>query len=120
MNPNLLTDGMPSASPTVIGEVQQDAPGVLIDDVGNFRDLGEVGIGKGVACNILLACPMLDTGRTFKYDDENDEFVVSGPSEAYVFARRLRPDGNKTGFCTRDFAYVATWLRTSAATPLEK
>ena len=108
MNPNLLTNVVPSASPTVIGGVQQDAPGVRIDDVGNFRDLGEVGIGKGAACNILSACQMLDTGRTFKYDDENDEFIVSGPSEAYVFARRLRPDGSKTRFYTRDFAYVAT------------
>ena len=107
-NPNLLTNVAPSGSPTVIGGVQQGAPGVRIDDVGNFRDLGEVGIGKGAACNILSACQMLDTGRTFKYDDKNDEFIVSGPSEAYVFARRLRPDGSKTRFYTRNFAYVAT------------
>jgi len=51
---------------------------------------------------------MLDTGRTFEYDDENDEFIVSGLSEAYVFLRRLRPDGSKTQFYTRYFAYVAT------------
>ena len=51
---------------------------------------------------------MLDIGRTFKCDDENHEFIVSGPSEAYVFARRLRPDGIKPRFYTRDFAYVAS------------
>jgi len=81
---------------------------VRINDVGNFRDLGEVGIGKGAACNILSTCQMLDTGRTFKYDDKNDEFIVSNPDEAYVFARRLRPGGSKTRFYTRNFAYVAT------------
>ena len=107
-NPNLLTDVVQSASPTIIGGVQQGASGVRIDDVGNFRDLGEVGVGKGAACNILSACQMLDTGRTFKYDDKNDEFIIYGPSEAYVFARRLRPDGSKTRFYTRDFAYVST------------
>ena len=73
-----------------------------------FRDLGEVGIGKGAACNILSACQMFDTERTFKYDDKNDEFTVSGLGEAYVFTHRLRPDGNKTQFYTRNFAYVAT------------
>jgi hypothetical protein len=51
---------------------------------------------------------MLDIGRTFKYDDENDESIVSDPSEAYVFFRCLRPDGSKTRFYTRDFACVAT------------
>jgi hypothetical protein len=51
---------------------------------------------------------MLDTGRDFKYNDENDEFIVAGQSEAYIFARRLRPDGSKTRFYTRDFANVAT------------
>ena len=39
---------------------------------------------------------------------QNDEFIVTGPSEEYVFARRLRPDGSKTSFYTRNFAYVAT------------
>ncbi len=51
---------------------------------------------------------MLDTGRTFKYDNKNDEFILSSPSDAYVFARRQRPDGNKTRFYTRNFAYIAT------------
>ncbi len=74
-NPNLLTDIVPSASPTVIGGVQQGAPGVRIDDVGNFRDLGDVAIGKGDACNVLSACQVVDTERTFKYDDENDKFI---------------------------------------------
>jgi hypothetical protein len=55
-NPNLLTNVAPSGSPTVNGGVQQGAPGVpRIDDVGSFRDLGEVGIGKGAACNIRSA-----------------------------------------------------------------
>ncbi len=47
-NPDLLTNVTPSASPTVIGGLQQGAPGVRIDEVGNFRDLGEVGIGSCV------------------------------------------------------------------------
>ncbi len=81
-NPNLLTDLARSDSPIVIGGIQQGAPGVRIDDVGNFRDLGQVGIGKGAAYNILSACQMLDTDMTFKYDDKNDEFVVAGPSES--------------------------------------
>jgi hypothetical protein len=101
-NPNLLTNAAPSGSPTVIGGVQQDAPGVRIDDVGNFRDHGKDGIGKGAACNILSPCQMLDIGRTFRYNDKNDEFIVSGPSDAYVFARRLRPDDSKTRFYTRE------------------
>ena len=71
-----------------------------IDDVGNFRDLGEVGIGKKVACNLVSMCQLLDTDRTFKYDGKNDEFIVSGPSEACVFARRLWPDGSKMRFYT--------------------
>ena len=98
--PNLLTNVTPSGSPTVIGGVQQGAPGVRIDDVGNLRALGEVGIGKGATCNILSACQMLDTGRTCKYDDKNDEFIVSGPSEAHVCARQLRPDSSKTRLYT--------------------
>ncbi len=110
-NPNLQADVAPRYSPIVIGGVQQGAPGVRIDDVGNFCHLGQVGIGKGAACNILSACQMLDTGRTFKYEDKNDEFVVAVPSEVYVFARRLRPDGSKTRFYTRNFAYVATVVK---------
>jgi hypothetical protein len=51
---------------------------------------------------------MLDTGRKFKYDDKNDEFVATGLNESYVLARRLRPDGSKTRFYTRNFAFVAT------------
>jgi hypothetical protein len=50
----------------------------------------------------------LDTGGTgSKYNDGKDEFIVSGPSEAYVFIRRLGPDGTKTRGYTRDFVYVA-------------
>ena len=111
-NPNLLTDVAPSNSTTVIGGVQQGAPGVRIDDVGNLRDLGEVGIGKGAACKSLSACQMLDIDRTFKYDDKNDEFVVTGPRESYVFARRIIPDGSKPRFYTHHFAYIATVAKT--------
>ena len=50
---------------------------------------------------------MLDIGRSFKYDDKNNEFIVCGPSEASVFARRLSPGGSKMLFYTRNFAYVA-------------
>ncbi len=106
-NPNLLTDIVPSASPILIGSVYQGAPGVRIDEVGNFRDLGEVVVGIGAACNILSACQMLETSKTFNYDDKNDELIVSAPSETYVFARRLRLDGSKTRFYTRYFANVA-------------
>ena len=49
MNPDLLTDVVPNASPTVIGGVQQGAPGVRIDNVRNFYNLGEVGVKKGAA-----------------------------------------------------------------------
>ncbi len=76
--------------------------------MGNFRDLGEFGIGKGAACNILSACQMLDTEKTFKYDNNNDEFDATGLNEAYVFARRLRPHGSNTRFYVRNFPYVAT------------
>jgi hypothetical protein len=76
--------------------------------VGNFRGLGEVAIAKGVACNILFACQMLDTGRTFKYDDKNEDFVITGLNESYAFACRRRPDGSKTRFYTLKFAFVAT------------
>ena len=78
-NPNILINVALIGSPTVIGGVQQGAPGVRIDDVRNFRDLGEVGIGKGAACNIFSACQMLDTGRTFIYDDNNDVFKWPRP-----------------------------------------
>ncbi len=63
-NPSLLTDVAPSYSPTLIWGVQQGAPGVRIDDVGKFRDLGKVGIAMRAACNILSACQMVDTGRS--------------------------------------------------------
>jgi hypothetical protein len=46
-NPSLLIDIAPSDSPILIGGVQQGAPGVCNDDVANFRDLGEVGLGRG-------------------------------------------------------------------------
>jgi hypothetical protein len=55
-NPSLLTDVSLSNSPALIEGFQQGAPGVRIDDVENFRDLGDVGIGKEAACNILFAC----------------------------------------------------------------
>jgi len=77
-NPDLLTDSVPSATPTMIGGFQKGAPGVRNDDVGNFRDLGRVGIGNGASCNILSACQMKDTGRAFIYDNDKDEFVVTG------------------------------------------
>ncbi len=47
---------------------------------------------------------MLYIDRTFEYDDNSHEFVVTGLNESYVFARRLRPDGSKTRFYTRNFA----------------
>jgi len=50
---------------------------------------------------------MLDTDMIFKFDGTNDEFVVNEPSESYVFVHRQRPDGNKTRFYTRNFAYAA-------------
>jgi len=39
-NPDLLSHIFPSAAPTIFGGVQKGAPGVRIDDVGTFRDLG--------------------------------------------------------------------------------
>jgi len=51
---------------------------------------------------------MLDTDIKFKYDDKNDDFVVTLPRKSYVFTRRLRPDSNKTRLYTRHFAYITT------------
>ncbi len=59
------------------------------------------------AFNILSACQILDTGRTFKYDDKNDELVVTELNKSYVFACRLRPDGSKPRFYTRNFSFGA-------------
>ncbi len=106
-NPDLLTYIAPSATPTMIGDIQKGAPGVRIDDVGSFLDLGRVGREKGASCNILSACQMKNTGRVFSYDNDKDEFVVTGTSLDYVFTRRLRDDGTMTRFYTRDFAHVA-------------
>ena len=92
----------------MIAGVQKGALGVRIDDVGTFRDLDRVGIGKSASCNILSACQMKDTGRAFSYDNDKDEFVVTGKSEDYVYICRLRDDGTKTRFYTHDFAHVAT------------
>ena len=83
VNPDLLSHIVPSAAPTIVGGVQKGAPGVRIDDVGTFRDLGQVGIGKGASCNILSACQMVDTGRSFSYDNDKDEFVVAGSDQEY-------------------------------------
>jgi len=107
-NPDLLTDIFPSATPIMFGGVQKGAPNVRIDDVGTFRDLGRVGIGKGASCNILSACQMNDTGRALSYDNDKDEFIVTGESQDYVLNRHLRDGGTNTRFYTRDITHVAT------------
>jgi hypothetical protein len=71
-NPNPLTNVASSGFPTMIGVVQQGPLRVRIDDVRNFRDFGEVGIGKVDACTILYAYQMLDTNGTFKYDNKKE------------------------------------------------
>jgi len=106
-NPDLLTDIVPSAAPTIIEGDQKGALGVRIDDVSTFRDLGRVGIGKGASCDILSVCEMKDTGKAFSYDNDKDEFVVTGESQDYVFTRHLRNDGTNTRFYTHDFVHAA-------------
>ena len=107
-NPDLLSHIVPSAAFTIVGGVQKSAPWICIDDAGTFSDLGQVGVGKGASCNILPACHMVDTGRSFDCDNDKDEIVVTGTNQEYVFTRRLRADGTKARFYTRDFAHVAT------------
>ena len=51
---------------------------------------------------------MVDTVRSFTYENDKDEFVVAGNDQEYVFTCRLRADGTKSGFYTRAFAHGAT------------
>ncbi len=97
-NPNLLTNAASSGFPTVIGGVQQGTPGVRIDDAGNFRDLGEVSIGKGAACNLLSACQMFDTGRTFKYDDKTRSSLSPAQARPMYLPAKYGPTAARRGY----------------------
>jgi hypothetical protein len=77
-NHNLLSHIVPSAAPTIVWGVQKGAPGVRIDDIGTFRDLSSVGVGKGASSNIISACQMVDTGRSFSYD--TTRMILSSPA----------------------------------------
>ena len=106
-NSELLRDFAKSDTPMMIGCVQKGV-GTRVDDEGTFRDLGTVVIAAGAMGNILSACQMVDTGRPYRYDGAKDEYIVAGTDNDYVFTRRLREDGSKSRFYTRDFALVAT------------
>ena len=107
-NTDLLRDIIPSNAPTVIGGVQKGAPGIRLDDEGVFRDLGTVGVAVGAAGNIISASQLIDTGRHYWYLPDTDEYLVRGTESDYVFSRRLKDDGTKSRFYTRDFSFVAT------------
>ena len=47
-------------------------------------------------------------GIPYRYDGDKDEYIVFGTDDDYVFARRLREDGNKSRFYIRDFVLVTT------------
>jgi hypothetical protein len=84
-NPDLLSPIIPSAAPNMAGGVQNCAPGVRIDEVGPFCYFGQVGIGKGASCNILSACQRVDTGKSFRYDNDKNKIVVVGSYLEYIF-----------------------------------
>ncbi len=67
-----------------------------------------MGVAVGAAGQILSACQIVDTGRPYRYDGYKDEYFVDGTDNDYAFTRRIRDDGSKSRFCTRDFALVAT------------
>ena len=107
-NKDLLQNIVRSSSPTVIGGVQKGAPGICLNDEGTFRDLGTVGVAVGAAGNIISACQLIDTGRHYWYLSDKDEYLVRGTESDYVFMRRLKHDGIKSRFYTRDFSLVST------------
>jgi hypothetical protein len=51
---------------------------------------------------------MVDTGRPYRYDGAQDEYIVVETDNDYVFTRLLRDNGSKARFYTRDFALVTT------------
>jgi len=73
-NPNLLTNVAPSGYPTM--KVPQEYASTTWETSATSV---KSAWRKGLACNIIFACQMLDTGMTFKYDDTNDKFIVCGP-----------------------------------------
>ncbi len=92
----------------MIGGVQKGVVGIRLDDEGIFRELGSAGVAVGATGNNISACKMVDTGRPYRYDGDKDEYVVTGTDNDGVLKRRIRNDGNKSRFYTRDFALVAT------------
>jgi len=62
----------------------------------------------GAAGKIISACQLIDTGRYYRYLPDKDEYLVRGAESDYVFTRRLKEDGIKSHFYTRDFLLVAT------------
>ena len=62
----------------------------------------------GVAGNIISACQLIDTGRHYWYLHDKDEYLARGTESDYVFMRRLKDNGTKSRFYTRNFSLVAT------------
>jgi hypothetical protein len=66
-NKNLLSN-VSSIRPFYIGGIDGESEGLCIEEDGDLKDLGRVGLATTAAANILSKTRLIDAGNTVSYD----------------------------------------------------
>jgi hypothetical protein len=96
---SLLKNLGPSAKRIIVNGVQADAEGVIVDQEGQFVQLGKVYYSPESTANILSYAAMVDAGHDVSYDGQNVRFLLRPlESKCVLTFSRKRVDGSENRF----------------------
>ena len=89
-NRSLLRNIRKSQNNVILNGVQSNIEGILIDQEGDFDEIGKVYFSGSSTANILSYAVMVDGGNHVSYDQENDRFLLrpAGGSRVLSFCRK--------------------------------
>ena len=87
-NKDLLSD-ISAVPPFYIGGIDGGFRGLCIQEDGDFRDLGHVGLTSSAIANILSKTRFIDAGNDDSYDAHADVHHFHGAQRSYTYGRKM-------------------------------
>ena len=88
-----LLSNVGAVTPFYIGGIDGGSRGLCVQEDGEFKDLGRVGIATRAAANIPSKTRLIDAGNVVSYDAHADVYYLHGAQRSYTFSRKMNSNG---------------------------
>ena len=88
-----LLSNVGAVTPFYIVGIDNGSRGLCVQEDGEFKDFGRVGLAIRAAANILLKKRLIDAGNVNSYDAHADVYYLHGAQRSYTFSRKMNSNG---------------------------